>query len=124
MSATSLLRSNEYYLYLKKYPSLEDLKEENEDSSRNEEELKTEESKIIENRVIVRKKEFPKQHFSQNIKSNHHVYEEVNQRDAYVKKISYSSTLANKCLPLKGYVRIFNISIGRIKENFTRYFIE
>ncbi len=110
MSATSLLRSNEYYLYLKKYPSLEDLKEENEDSG----ELKTEESNIIENRVIVRKKEFPKQNVSQYIKSDHHVYEEVNQRDAYVKKISYSSTLTNKCFPLKGYVRIFNISIGRI----------
>ena len=121
MSATSLLRSNEYYLYLKKYPSLEDLKEEeNEDSG----EFKTEESKIIENRVIVRKKEFPKQNVSQNTNSNHHVYEEVNQRDAYVKKISYSSTLTNKCFPLKGYVRIFNISIGRIIEKFTRGFIE
>lgn len=107
--SSSLLRSNDYYLYLKKYPSLEDLKEENEDTD----EFKIDELKnprFKESRVMVRKKEFLNQSVPNNTVNNQHVYEKVNRQDTYVKKISYSSTFANKCLPLKGYVWIFKLN--------------
>ena len=94
--SSSLLRSTSYNSYLKKYPSLEDLKEENEDADvANIDELK-ESSK--EHRVMVRKKEHSNQ------RANNHAYVKVTQRDAYVKKISYSSVFAKNCIPFKGYV--------------------
>jgi hypothetical protein len=98
--SSSLLRSTSYNAYLKKYPSLEDLKEENEDAdAANINELK-ENSRFREQRVMVRKKE------PSNQRANNHVYVKVTQQDAYVKKISYSSVFAKNCMPFKGYVCI------------------
>ena len=94
--SSSLLRSTSYNSYLKKYPSLEDLKEENEDADVANIDEQKENSR--EHRVMVRKKE------PSNQRANNHVYVKVTQRDAYVKKISYSSVFAKNCIPFKGYV--------------------
>ena len=97
-----LKKQLDYQLYLKRYPSLEDLEEETEDHDENQidqfkQTIKNNEPQLLVKKVLL--KQNPNE-FSEN------VYENVVRRDAYIKTISYTSTLTKNCLPFKGYVII------------------
>ena len=114
-------RQNDIQIYLKyKYPSLEDLEEENEDTDS----LKINEVKDTaklknEAKVLLAQADASTRSLG---RSNNIIYERVVKKNSYVKEISYGSNCRRTCVSFKGYVnkkicKKFNF-MSRFKTHF------